>query len=76
MILNSYVRSTGCYNEGVMERDDMIANNWSEVPTTLIELGYLTNETEDNLMQTSEYRKKMVDGLVNGIDEYFRRTVH
>lgn len=76
VILNSYVRSTGCYNEGVMERDDMIANNWSEVPTTLIELGYLTNETEDNLMQTSEYRKKMVDGLVNGIDEYFRRTVH
>ena len=52
----------------------MIANNWCKYPTTLIELGYMTNSKEDALMQTSAYQKKMLAGLVNGIDEYFKKT--
>ena len=75
LILNNYVAAVGCYNEGVWERDDMIANNWSKVPTTLVELGYMTNEREDQLMQTSAYKEKMVNGLLNGIDAYFEATV-
>ena len=75
MILNNYVAAVGCYNEGVWERDDMVANNWSKVPTTLVELGYMTNEREDQLMQTSAYKEKMVNGLLNGIDAYFKATV-
>ena len=75
LILNNYVAAVGCYNEGVWERDDMIANNWSKVPTTLVELGYMTNEREDQLMQTSAYKEKMVNGLLNGIDTYFEATV-
>ena len=66
LILNNYVAAVGCYNEGVWERDDMIANNWSKVPTTLV---------EDQLMQTSAYKEKMVNGLLNGIDAYFKATV-
>ena len=76
LILNNYVAAVGCYNEGVWERDDMIANNWSKVPTTLVELGYMTNEREDQLMQTSAYKEKMVNGLLNGIDAYFEVTGH
>ena len=53
----------------------MIANNWSKVPTTLVELGYMTNEREDPLMQTSAYKQKMVSGLLNGVDAYFKATV-
>ena len=72
LILREYIKAVGCYNEGVWERDDMIANNWSKVPTTLIELGYMTNAREDQLMQTPSYQEKMVNGLLNGIDSYFR----
>ena len=75
LILNNYISAVGCYNEGVWERDDMIANNWSKVPTTLLELGYMTNSKEDQLMQTSDYQEKMVTGMVNGIDAYFKATV-
>ena len=74
IMLAQYVKATGCYNEGVEERDDMIANNWSKVPTTLIELGYMTNKQEDPLMQKAAYQDKMVKGLVDGIDNYFKKT--
>ena len=75
MILNNYVAAVGCYNEGVWERDDMVANNWSKVPTTLVELGYMTNEREDRLMQTSAYKEKMANGLLYGIDAYFKAAL-
>lgn len=75
IMLAQYVKATGCYNEGVMETDTMMGNNWSEVPTTLIELGYMTNKKEDALMQTAAYQEKMLSGLVNGIDAYFKATV-
>ena len=74
IILKSYVGATGCFNEGVEERDTLISNNWSKVPTTLIELGYMTNTKEDKLMQTKAYQTRMVTGLVNGIDAYFKET--
>ena len=74
LILSNYVSAVGCYNEGVWERDDMIANNWSKVPTTLVELGYMTNSKEDQLMQTAAYQEKMVNGLLSGIDAYFKAT--
>ena len=74
LILKNYVKATGCFNEGVEERDTLISNNWSKVPTTLIELGYMTNAKEDKLMQTKAYQTKMVTGLVNGIDAYFKET--
>ena len=74
LVLKNYISAVGCYNEGVWERDDLIANNWSKVPTTLIELGYMSNSKEDQLMQTSDYQEKMVTGMVNGIDAYFSAT--
>lgn len=70
-VLNSYVKATGCKKEFVWERDDMSGNNWSKVPTTLIEMGYMTNAAEDKKMQNAEYQKKMVSGIASGIDQYF-----
>ena len=51
----------------------MTGNNWSKVPTTLIELGYMTNAAEDRKMATAAYQTKMVQGMANGIDDYFKK---
>ncbi len=70
-VLDSYVAATGCKREYVWETDTMTGNNWSKVPTTLIEFGYMTNSAEDKKMQDSNYQSKMVQGMANGIDAYF-----
>ena len=72
-VLDSYVKATGCRKEYVWETDTMTGNNWSKVPTTLIELGYMTNAAEDKKMATAAYQTKMVQGMANGIDDYFRK---
>lgn len=70
-VLDSYVKATGARKEYIWETDSMSGNNWSKVPTTLIEMGYMTNPAEDKKMQKTSYQKKMVEGLADGIDAYF-----
>ena len=64
VILNTYCDQTG-------ETDTMTGNNWSEVPTTLIELGYMTNIDEDLRMNQDSYQKIMVTAIADGLDKWF-----
>lgn len=65
------VKNTGAKNRGVTRTDSMSGINWSKVPVTIIEMGFLSNEKEDKLLASSEYQKKIVQGMVNGINKYF-----
>ena len=69
-VLNAYISATGCRKEYIWETDSMTGNNWSKVPTTLIEMGYMSNPSEDRRMQQTSYQKKMVRGIANGIEDY------
>lgn len=70
-LIGAYCKETGLRNRGISYRDDLTGTNWSTVPTTLIELGFMTNSTEDRLMASASGQKKMVKGLADGIDAYF-----
>ena len=69
-VLDNFVDATGAVNKGVTRTDTMSGINWCTVPTTIVEMGFLSNPEEDELMATEEYQDKMVTGMVNGIIEY------
>ena len=71
-ILDNIVDRAGCKKLYVWETDSMSGINWSKVPVTIVEMGYMTNEKEDRALNTSSYQKKMAEGMANGIDAYFK----
>ena len=64
---------TGAKNRGVHLSDSYSGLNWSEVPSLLIEMGYSTNYEEDEKLNSDWYQDLLVQGMVNGICEYFNR---
>lgn len=72
-MITSYCSATGLRNRGISYRDDLTGTNWSTIPVTLIELGFMTNSTEDRYMASAAGQKKMVQGMADGIDSYFAK---
>ena len=47
--------------------------NWSRVPTILVEMGYMSNPEEDNLLSKPEHQEKLAKTISEGLLNYFQR---
>lgn len=71
LMLDEFCSQTGIRKLNVREMDDMTGTNWSRVPTTIVEMGFLSNESDDRLMADDTFRKNAAIGIANGLDRYF-----
>lgn len=73
-IVSAYCERTGIAqrsHNGVAYRDDLTCFNWCERPVVCLEMGHLSNETEDLLLTNDAFQDKMADGILEGILAYF-----
>lgn len=45
-----------------------------DVPSVLMEMGYLSNPEEERLLRTTAYRAKLAEALVRAVDGYFSKV--
>lgn len=70
-LISNKMKEVGIKVNGVFERGDLTGFNWSEVPVVLVEMGFLSNYNEDQIMSNPEYQKKLMQAISDGLDEYF-----
>jgi N-acetylmuramoyl-L-alanine amidase len=73
-ILESYCQATGLAarkHNGVTYSGTQTGFNWCTRPIVCIEMGHLSNETEDLLLTNDAFQDKMAFGIYRGILAYF-----
>ena len=73
LILDALCAATGAKRQGVFINDNYTGQNWSTVPCTMIEMGYMSNAEEDQKLNDPAYQDLLVQGIVEGICQYFER---
>jgi len=67
---NSIIPATNAVNKGTEPATFYVLRN-AAMPSTLIEMGFVSNSDEASLLNSDVYRNKMALGIVNGIIKYF-----
>lgn len=71
-VLKAFCKATGAKNRGVMYTNTMTGINWCSVPVTIVEMGFMSNPSEDRKMASASYQKKIVKGIADGIDKFLK----
>jgi N-acetylmuramoyl-L-alanine amidase len=66
-------RALGFPDRGLQERSDFTGFNWSDVPVILVEMGFMTNPTEDRLLATPAYQRRAALGMCRGALRFLGR---
>jgi N-acetylmuramoyl-L-alanine amidase len=64
--------ATGASDRGVVTRADLSGFNWAKVPTVLVEMGFMSNATEDRKLGSADYQQKLAEGMGRGIVQYLK----
>ncbi len=44
-----------------------------DIPSVLIEIGFLSHPQEEKLIKSKAYRDKVINGIASGVDDYFKK---
>lgn len=69
LILEEAAAAAGAVSRGIVPRSDLTGFNWSEVPSVLVEMGFMTNPEEDKKLSDPDYLNRLTDGIAAGINK-------
>lgn len=73
-LINTNLKQKGIKMLGseIYKTSELTGFNWSEVPCVLFEMGFMSNKTDDYNLNDTAYQKKFMQGVANGLDDYFK----
>jgi N-acetylmuramoyl-L-alanine amidase len=67
------VQAGGLNNRGIYAANFYVVKH-TDMPAALIELAFLSNPTEENILNSPQYQQKFAQGIVNGLSTFFSRA--
>lgn len=58
-------------DRGIVDTDTLYVTRECNMPSCLLEVGFLSNEQERNKMISKEYKEKIIEGLADAVELYF-----
>lgn len=77
LVQQETIKATGAVNRELVSDPELCVTSKSNMPSCLIETGFLSNRKERNKLATAEYRDQIAEGIALGIDLYLNpRTMY
>ena len=73
-IQENIIKTTNANDLGIKESKGLIVTQKTEMPSCLVETGFLSSTKERQKLANDEYQDKIVEGIYNGIKSYFEET--
>ena len=70
-IQDAVIKQTKATNRGIKDSTNLTVLVYSDMPSALVEVGFITNETERVNLFTESYRDKLAAGIAEGILKTF-----
>ncbi len=70
-VQKAVIKQTSAHNRGIKDSVDLAVLKHSVMPSVLVEVGFITNETERNNLFNESYRNKLAQGIAQGILDTF-----
>lgn len=71
-VLDEVTAATGAKKQYVWETDTMTGINWAQVPSTILEMGYMTNADEDRRMASDDYQDTIAEAVADAVDLFLQ----
>lgn len=68
--LQEALKASGVKVNGIFERGDMTGFNWSRVPVVILEMGFMSNYNEDQMLSDPNYQTKLMEAVAVALDKY------
>ena len=72
LVQRALVAATGARDLGLKPRDDLTGFNWADVPSILVETGFVSNAQERRKLESDAYEWRLARGLTAGVAAFVR----
>lgn len=67
IMLDEMVKEAGLRKRGIIKRDGLYVLNHADMPTVILEVGYMSNKKDLNFLRKASGQQKIAQGICNGI---------
>lgn len=71
-LISAVSKSTGKRANATIRSNYYTTINWAKIPTVILECGFMSNASEDRQLNSASYQKKIANGIVKGVNKYFK----
>ncbi len=72
-LLKVALTDKGVKVNGIFKREDMTGFNWSRVPVVILEMGFMSNWNEDQMLADPSYQRKLMEAVVESLKVYNKK---
>lgn len=74
-ILKKVLQDNNIKVNGIFQRNDITGFNWSRVPVVILEMGFMSNYNEDQMLSDPAYQKLLMKCVSEAIDNYSEKVL-